>query len=83
MKTDIDLDYDLAAELIEDIKEDPMGTWFDLPDNFPEPDLEKIKSVAKSVQETSDFLVCIGIGGSYLGARAVYEALDAGETAKT
>lgn len=83
MKTDIDLDYDLATELIEDIKEDPMGAWFDLPDNFPEPDLEKIKSVAKSVQETSDFLVCIGIGGSYLGARAVYEALDAGETAKT
>ena len=76
MKNTIDLDYQLAEELIESIKEDSMGDWFDLPDNFPAHELEKIKEVAKKVQQNSDYLVCIGIGGSYLGARAVYEALD-------
>ena len=73
---DIDLDYTLASEILEDIKDDPMGDWFSLPDNFPDSELEKIKTVAERVRKNSDFLVCIGIGGSYLGARAVYEALD-------
>ena len=82
MKDVIDLDYALAAELIEDIKDDPMGDWFDLPGRFPAYELEKIKEIAAKVQKTSDYLVCIGIGGSYLGARAVYEALDLGGTAK-
>ncbi|MBQ2638419.1 glucose-6-phosphate isomerase [Candidatus Saccharibacteria bacterium] len=76
MRNTIDLDYGLAAELIEEIKEDPMGDWFGLPDGTNPAELEKIKQVAKKVQDTSDYLVCIGIGGSYLGARAVYEALD-------
>ena len=82
MKNDIDLDYNLAAELIDDIKNDPMGDWFSLPDSFPTAELERIKSVAETVRNNSDFLVCIGIGGSYLGARAVYEALDLGEKSK-
>ena len=76
MKNDIDLDYELATEIIEDIKDDPMGDWFSLPDNYPEDELEKIKTVAENVKKNSDYLVCIGIGGSYLGARAIYEALD-------
>ena len=80
MKDVIDLDYDLAAELIEDIKDDPMGDWFDLPDGTSPEELENIKRVAKRVQETSDFLVVIGIGGSYLGTRAIYEALDLGSS---
>ncbi len=83
MKNTIDLDYQLAEELIESIKEDSMGDWFDLPDNFPAHELEKIKEVAKKVQQNSDYLVCIGIGGSYLGARAVYEALDKASDDKT
>lgn len=76
MRNTIDLDYGLAAELIEEIKDDPMGDWFDLPDGANQDELAKIKEVARKVQENSDYLVCIGIGGSYLGARAVYEALD-------
>ena len=75
MKNNIDLDYNLALEIIDDIKNDPMGAWFDLPDNFPNSELARIKETAKKINETSDYLVCIGIGGSYLGARAVYEAL--------
>ena len=42
---------------------------------------DKIQSYAKSIQENSDFLVCIGIGGSYLGHRAIIEAL--GNKSKT
>lgn len=82
MKDVIDLDFRLAEELIEDIKDDPMGDWFNLPDHFSPEILEKIKATAKKVQQNSDYLVCIGIGGSYLGARAIYEALDLEATAK-
>ena len=82
MKNKIDLDYDLAKELIGYIQEDPMGDWFSLPDHFAEHELEKVKSVAKKVAGESDYLVCIGIGGSYLGARAVYEALNLDDSAK-
>ena len=40
-----------------------------------EQEIDKIESLAKRIQESSDILVSIGIGGSYLGARAVIEAL--------
>ncbi|MBQ7802381.1 glucose-6-phosphate isomerase [Candidatus Saccharibacteria bacterium] len=82
MKNDIDLDYNLAGELIDEIKDDPMGGWFDLPDHFPPEELDRIKSLAEKVSKNSDFLVCIGIGGSYLSARAVYEALNLDDSAK-
>ena len=82
MKNKIDLDYSLASELIDNIKDDPMGDWFTLPENFSASELKKIKEVAKKVQGNSEYLVCIGIGGSYLGTRAVYEALYLGDSAK-
>ena len=82
MKDKIDLDYSLARELIDNIKSDPMGDWFNLPETFPNDTLDKIKKVAKKVQDNSDYLVCIGIGGSYLGARAIYEALSLDDSAK-
>ncbi len=39
-------------------------------------ELTKIKNAAKKIREKSDVLIVIGIGGSYLGARAVIEALS-------
>ncbi|MBQ9280159.1 MAG: glucose-6-phosphate isomerase [Clostridia bacterium] len=39
-------------------------------------ELEKIKCAAKRIREKSDILIVIGIGGSYLGARAVIDALS-------
>ena len=50
MKNEIDLDYALASELIDEIKEDPMGDWYSLPD-FPEAELERLKSVARSEEQ--------------------------------
>jgi glucose-6-phosphate isomerase len=50
--------------------------WVDLPANIEEKVIQKVERLAKKMQELSDFHVVIGIGGSYLGARAVIESLD-------
>lgn len=49
--------------------------WMELPTKYDKKEFEKIKKSAKKIQENSDILVVIGIGGSYLGARAVIDAL--------
>ncbi len=49
--------------------------WLHLPTNYDRDEFEKIKKCAKKIQEDSDILLVIGIGGSYLGARAVIESL--------
>ncbi len=46
-----------------------------LPTNFDKEEFARIKNAAKKIQKDSDVLVVIGIGGSYLGARAVIETL--------
>lgn len=49
--------------------------WIDWPVSYDTKEFEKIKKIAKKVRADSDVLVVIGIGGSYLGARAIIEAL--------
>ncbi|MCD8095603.1 MAG: glucose-6-phosphate isomerase [Ruminococcus sp.] len=49
--------------------------WVDLPVSYDKEEFERIKAAAKRIQESCDVLIVIGIGGSYLGARAVIEAL--------
>ena len=49
--------------------------WLNLPTNYDKDEFEKIKKAAKKIQSNSDILLVIGIGGSYLGARAVIESL--------
>ena len=49
--------------------------WLELPTNYNKEEFAKIKKAAKKIKKESDILVVIGIGGSYLGARAVIEAL--------
>ncbi len=49
--------------------------WLDLPTNYNKEEFKRIKKAAKKIKKESDILVVIGIGGSYLGARAVIEAL--------
>lgn len=56
-------------------EEDYVG-WLELPTEYDEEELERIKEVAKKIKKESDILVVIGIGGSYLGARAIIEALS-------
>ncbi len=49
--------------------------WLELPTNYDKEEFERIKKSAEKINKESDILVVIGIGGSYLGARAVIEAL--------
>ena len=49
--------------------------WVDLPVNYDKEEFARIKKAAKKIQDDSDVLVVIGIGGSYLGARAAIEML--------
>lgn len=52
--------------------------WLDLGRRMAEsPDLPKLKSLARQIRDEADVLVVIGIGGSYLGARALDELLQA------
>ncbi len=47
--------------------------WVRLPENYDKEEFERIKIAADKIKQNSDILVVIGIGGSYLGARAAIE----------
>ena len=49
--------------------------WIDLPVNYDKEEFARIKNAAEKIQNDSRVLIVIGIGGSYLGARAAIEAL--------
>ena len=49
--------------------------WVDLPVDYDKAEFERIKAAAERIKKSCDVLIVIGIGGSYLGARAVIEAL--------
>ena len=49
--------------------------WIDLPENYDKEEFSRIKAAAEKIQKDSDVLLVIGIGGSYLGARAAIEFL--------
>ena len=49
--------------------------WRDLPVDFDKEEYARIKAAAKRVRENSDIFIVVGIGGSYLGARAVLEMI--------
>ncbi|EOH98448.1 glucose-6-phosphate isomerase [Enterococcus haemoperoxidus ATCC BAA-382] len=49
--------------------------WIDLPENYDKDEFARIKKAAEKIQSDSEILVVIGIGGSYLGARAAIEFL--------
>ena len=50
--------------------------WLDLPENYDKEEFARIKLAAKKIQQSCDVLVVIGIGGSYLGARAAIEFVN-------
>lgn len=47
--------------------------WLDLPVNYDKDEFARIKAAAEKIKKTADVLIVIGIGGSYLGARAAIE----------
>ena len=50
--------------------------WIDLPVNYDKEEFDKILKAAEKIKSNSDVLLVIGIGGSYLGARAAIEFLN-------
>ena len=50
--------------------------WMDLPKDYDKGEFQKIKDLAGRIRKNSDLFIVIGIGGSYLGARACIEALN-------
>ena len=79
-----DHEVDLMKKLTLDAKEllvsktgagnDFLG-WIDLPVDYDKEEFARIKKAAEKIQNDSEVLLVIGIGGSYLGARAAIEFL--------
>ena len=68
-------EVDAAVELLNSrtgAGNDFLG-WLDLPVDYDKDEFERIKKAAQKIRSDSDVLVVIGIGGSYLGARAAIE----------
>ena len=70
-----------AKKALETVREhyaagqDPLG-WFTLPEDYDREELARIKVCAEDIRKKCDVFVVIGIGGSYLGARAAIEFLQ-------
>ena len=67
----------LAAKMLEEKSgagSDFLG-WSTLPTDYDKAEFERIKAAAAKIRENSDVLIVIGIGGSYLGAKAAIELL--------
>ena len=71
-----DVVEEISDELEKKSKDDKefLG-WLHLPSKYDKKEFARIKKAASKIQKDSDILLVIGIGGSYLGARAVIEAL--------
>ena len=50
--------------------------WVELPENYDKDEFDRVKKAAKRIQENSEELIFIGIGGSYLGAKAALEMMN-------
>ena len=84
IKTDDILSYKEKVDRIDKElrtkKDDPkefLG-WLELPTNYDKEEFARVKKSAEKIRKDSEVFVCIGIGGSYLGARAVIESLTNG-----
>ena len=75
--TAMQLQIKAAHELLnskEGLGNDFLG-WCTLPGDYDKKEFARIKKAAEVIKKKADILIVIGIGGSYLGARAVIEAL--------
>ncbi|MCL2368519.1 MAG: glucose-6-phosphate isomerase [Oscillospiraceae bacterium] len=68
---------ELATETLfkEQVASGMYTTWLNLPETYNRDEFKRIKSAADRIRSESDVLLVIGVGGSYLGARAAIELL--------
>ena len=75
-------DMQAAAKRANDLLHSGEGAgndflgWVNLPSSITNEELAEIKAVAQKLRERAEVVICIGIGGSYLGAKAVLEAMS-------
>jgi glucose-6-phosphate isomerase len=74
MQDEVDISHSLLVEKAG--KGNQFVGWLDLPARIDETLISRIEADAKAIREKAEILVVIGIGGSYLGARAIIEALS-------
>ena len=72
-------DFTPAKTALDEIKQDQMAGWLTVP--VDQTELINIKQAAAKINADSDYLICVGIGGSYLGHKAMIDAL--GNRART
>ncbi len=73
-------DFTNAKNALESIKTDPMAGWLTV--SVDQEELNRIKAAAEKIQKESSYLICVGIGGSYLGHKAVIDALGSKSTTR-
>ena len=66
-------DFSSAKLALDAVKADPMSGWLSVP--VDENELAQIYQAANKIRNDSKFLICIGIGGSYLGHKAIIDML--------
>ena len=66
----------LTAKIPRNCEQPGYLGWIDLPVDYDKEEFARIKKAAEKIQGDSDVLLVIGIGGSYLGARAAIEFLS-------
>jgi glucose-6-phosphate isomerase len=74
MQDEVDISHSLLVEKAG--KGNNFLGWIDLPLKTDETLISSIETDAKAIREKAEILVVIGIGGSYLGSRAIIEALS-------
>lgn len=70
-----ELNQEAAERALTTVAELPMTGWLSLPITDRHEELARIQAAATQIQNDSQALVCIGVGGSYLGHKALIEAL--------
>ena len=66
-------DFSAAGSALDSIKADPMSGWLSVSTDANE--LAQIYQAANKIKSDSKYLICIGIGGSYLGHKAIIDML--------
>lgn len=70
--------YDAKINKINKILNDggDMLDWYDINKCIPQDDINRIKSISREIRNSCELFIVIGIGGSFMGAKAVIEALS-------
>lgn len=74
-KSEVEQYYGKAKQILQIMdKKESMLDWVDIETTISNEELQGIKKVAKEIRDSNSILIVVGVGGSYLGAKAVIDA---------